>query len=292
MRKFKNYQLYLLMIPAYAMIALIIFFPIGFTVYASLLRWRGEGFDMKFIGLQNYIDMFNDPRFLNSLYNNIIWIILYLILPMIGGFVLALLLNTNLKGQTFFKVVFYLPGVISFVVVGIIFSLIFNSSHGMLNEILRALHLDILAKQWLGSRLLALPSIIIASSWQYVGFCMILYLAGLQSIPMDVLEAAEVDGAKFHQKVFKVIIPLLKPVNVVVVMITLINSIRVFDLVYVITHGGPFRATETIGFVMYDVSFRALLWGEGSAYGVFIFLLTTIPSIIYVRHMLKTEVSY
>ena len=111
-------------------------------------------------------------------------------------------------------------------------------------------------------------------------------------MPPDVLEAADVDGAKFHQKVFHIIIPLLKPVNVVVIMITLINSIRVFDLVYVMTMGGPFRATETIGFVMYSKAFRSLLWGEGSAYGVFIFLLTTIPSIIYVRSMLKAEIKY
>ncbi len=289
MRKNKNWILYILLIPAYLMIAFVLIFPIGFTFYASLFNWMGEGFSMKYTGLQNYIRMLKDPVFINSFINNVIWIVLYLIIPMVGGFLLALLLNTNLKGQTFFKVTFYLPGVISFVVVGIIFSLIFNSTHGMLNEFLRSLKLNFLAKSWLGKRLTALPCIIIASSWQYIGFCMIVYLAGMQALPLEVLEAAEVDGVNRFQKIFHIIIPLLRPVNIVVIMITLINSIRVFDIVYVMTEGGPFRSTETIGYTMYSKAFRSLLWGEGSAYAVFIFLLTTIPAVIYVRHMLQKE---
>jgi ABC-type sugar transport system permease subunit len=288
----KNFSFIVLLTPAFFMILLVILFPIVFTFFTSLFSWRGIGFEMKFIGLQNYFSMFKDPRLLNALKNNVIWIIMYLILPTVGGFILALMLNTNLKGQTFFKVVFYLPGVISFVVVGIIFSLIFNSSHGMLNETLKALNLDFLAKKWLSSEILALPCVIIASSWQYIGFCMILYLAGMQAIPSEVLEAADVDGVKFYQKIFHIIIPLLKPVNIVVVMITLINSIRVFDLIYVMTRGGPYNSSETIGFLMYKVAFERLLWGEGSAYGVLIFLLTAIPGIIYVRYMLADETKY
>jgi len=288
----KNLPLYFMVSPAFIMILILILFPIIFTFISSFYSWRGIGFEMKFAGFQNYIYMFKDARFLNALKNNLIWIIMYLIIPTGGGFFLALMLNTNLKGQTFFKAVFYMPGVISFVVVGIIFSLIFNSTHGMINEVLKAIHLDFLTQSWLGSPALALPSVIIASSWQYVGFCMVIYLAGIQAIPQEVLEAADVDGIKFYQKVIHIIIPLLKPVNIVVIMITLINSIRVFDLVYVMTRGGPYNASETIGFLMYKVSFGSLLWGEGGAYGVFIFLLTSIPAIIYVRHMLKSETSY
>lgn len=292
MKRSKNLPLYILVVPALFMVALTIFFPLGFTFFISLFRWRGIGFDMKFTGIKNFITMFSDPRFLNAAENNVIWIVLYLLIPVILGFVLALILNTNLKGLTVFKVIYYLPGVISFVVVGMIFRLIFFGNHGMLNEVLNSLNLSFLTNQWLGSRLLGLPSILIASSWQYIGFCMILFLAGMQTLPKEALEASEIDGAKFYQKVFHVIIPLLKPVNIVVIMVTLINSIRVFDLIYVITYGGPLQATETIGFLMYEKSFRQHMFGEGAAYGVFIFLLTVIPAIIYVRNMLRSEIEY
>ena len=292
MKKFKNSSLYILLFPAFFMMALIIFFPIAFTFYISFFRWGGEGFKMNFTGFQNYIDMFRDTRFLNALVNNIFWVILYLIIPVIGGFLLALLLNSNLKGLTVFKTIFYLPGVISFVVVGVIFRLIYDPSHGLVNEILKFLHLAFLARPWLGSRFVGLLSLIIASSWQYIGFCMILFLAGMQSLPLEVFEASEIDGANFYQKVVHIMIPLLKPVSIVVIMITLINSIRVFDLIYIMTKGGPLQATETIGFLMYEKAFRQHVYGEGAAYGIFIFLLVTIPSIIYVRNMLKTEEEY
>lgn len=288
MKKFKNSSL-ILLIPGFFMIFLIIFFPLAFTFYISFFRWRGEGFKMYFIGFQNYIDMFRDARVLNALVNNIFWLILYLIIPLIGGFILALLLNSNLKGLTVFKTIFYLPGVISFVVIGVIFRLIYNPSHGLINEILGFLHLGFLARPWLGSRFVGLLSVVLASSWQYIGFCMILFLAGMQNLPVEVFEAAEIDGVKFYQKVFHLIIPLLKPVSIVVVIMTIIRSIKVFDLIYIMTGGGPLYATETIGFLMYGKAFQEHMYGEGAAYGVIIFLLTTIPSIIYVRHMLKTE---
>jgi len=292
MKNLKNAPLYSMVTPALFMVALTIIFPLGFTFYISFFRWRGIGFDMEFAGLKNYISMFTDPRFWSAAQNNVIWIALYLIIPLAIGFILALLLNSRIRGLTVFKTIYYLPGVISFVVVGMIFRLIFFGKYGMLNEVLNRLNLGFLTNQWLGSRFLGIFSILIASSWQYIGFCMILFLAGMQTLSKEVLEASEIDGAKFYQKVFHVIIPLLKPVSIVVVMITLINSIRVFDLIYVMTYGGPLQSTETIGFLMYEKSFRQHVFGEGAAYGVFMFLLTVVPAIIYVRRMIRSEIEY
>ena len=286
------YRRYLLILPGGLLFLSMVLFPIFFTIYASFFRWKGVGFEMNFIGLKNYISIFSDPRFINALENNFIWMAGFILLPVAFGFILALVLNTGLKGENVFKAAYYFPGVISFVVIGIIFTLIFNNSHGMLNEFLRTIGLDRLALPWLGSRFLGIFSLIIAGSWQYLGFCMVLFLAGLRNIPLDILEAADIDGVNYFQKVFHMIIPMLRPVTTVVVGLSLINSIRVFGLVYVMTKGRPGYSTEVIGLLMYNKAFVEQRWGLGSSYGVIMFIMTSVFGLLYINQMMRGEIKY
>jgi raffinose/stachyose/melibiose transport system permease protein len=280
--------LYLMMLPAMLIVFSIVVFPLLSTIYTSFFYWKGQGFSMRFVGLENYQKIFTDARFLNALKNNILWLLMYLVVPVLVGFALAMLLNTDVPGQNAFKSFYYFPGVISFIATGIIFSLIFHRN-GLINQVLRLIHLDALTAAWLSSRFVALPAIAIASSWQYVGFCMVLFLAAIQQVPPELIEAADMDGAGMPSKILKIILPYIRPVTTVVIVITIINSIRVFDLVYVMTGGGPAGMTEVIGLLMYQKSFTDLLWGEGASYGVIMLLLTSIPAVLYVRTMLKNE---
>lgn len=287
-----TYKRYLLILPAGLLFLSMVIFPIIFTFYSSFHSWRGLGFDMNFVGFNNYLIVFKDQRFINALENNLIWMVAFIVFPVFFGFILALILNTKLKGENFFKVLFYFPGVISFIVIGIIFSMIFNSAHGMINEFLRAIGLGKFALSWLNSRFLGLFSVIIAGSWQYIGFCMILFLVGLKNIPLDVIEAAEIDGVNFFQKVIHIIIPILRPVTTIVIGLTIINSIRVFDMVYAMTRGGPSQSTEVLGLLMYNKAFSGQQWGLGATYGVIMFLLTSVLGISYIYQMTKKEISY
>jgi len=290
--KNRNYVLYLWMLPALLWVSIIIIYPLGSTIYTSFFHWKGQGFAMRFVGLQNYVEVFNNMRFVNALKNNMIWLILYLVVPVLLGFFLAMLLNTGLRGETIFKSIFYFPGVISFVAVGIVFSLIYTNRNGMLNELLKFMNLDSLTTSWLASKIFALPVIVLASSWQYSGFCMVLFLAGLQQVPQELIEASEIDGANFFQRLRFIILPTIRPVTSIVILITIINSIRIFDLVLVMTGGGPGQMTEVIGLLMYRETFTNQSWGIGATYGVVMLTLIAIPSLLYVKNMLKKEEKY
>lgn len=288
----RKYMKYVLILPAGLLFSSMVIFPIFFTLYASFFSWRGLGFKMNFTGLTNYKIIFRDPRFINALENNLIWMIAYLIIPVLLGFILALMLNKGFKGENIFKSGFYFPGVISFIAIGIIFTFVFSPSHGMVNTFIRFIGLENFVQNWLGERFLAIFSIIIAGSWQYLGFCMVLFLAGLRNIPLDILEASDIDGVNYFQKVIHIIIPLLKPVITIVVGITIINSIRVFDLVFAMTKGGPSNSTEVLGLLMYNKAFTEQQWGLGSSYGVIMFILTSFLGLLYIRQMMKGEDIY
>ena len=287
----ETFKKYLMILPAGLVYLSMVLFPIGFTFYASVCSWKGAGFEMKYIGLYNYIHIFKEPRFLTALENNFIWMFAYLIIPVLFGFIIALILTNGLRGENLFKAGFYIPGVISFIVIGLMFTFVFDSTNGMINDFLKVIGLGKFALPWLGTRSLGLFSVIMAGSWQYVGFCMVVFLAGLRNIPLDVLEAADIDGANYFQKVIHIMIPLLRPVITVVVGITIINSVRIFDVVYTMTKGGPANSTEVLGLLMYSKAFQDQQWGIGSAYGVIMFIMTSVFGLTYIKQMIRAEVA-
>ena len=244
---------------------------------------------MSWLGLGNYIELFSDYRFLIALKNNAIWMIFSITIPIVIGFIVAYLIDKNIRAENFFKSIIYYPSVISFIISGTIFSLIFNLNHGLLNEVLRFLHLDFLALNWLGSYGTSMVAMMIVVTWQAVGFYMIVFLAAIRNIPKDVIESAEVDGADQFKVIFKIIIPLMRPVTTVLIATALINSVKMFDIIFAMTKGGPSYKTTVLALEMWNVAFSGGRWGLGSAYGIVIFILTSSLGFFYINQMMKGE---
>jgi ABC-type sugar transport system permease subunit len=242
---------------------------------------------MRFVALSNYLKLLQDPLFLNALKNTVIWMVLYTCLTTGLGLTIAVLLEGNLWYASLVKSIVFLPMVISYVAGGIIWAFIYDPDFGVLNAFLRFIKLSSLAQPWLGNPKTALYSIIIAGTWMWSGFSMIIISAGLKSIPPQITEAAKIDGANNWQLFWHVTLPLLIPPLMVVVITTGINSLKVFDIVFTMTRGGPFYSSEVIAHFMYMETFYHSKMGYGSAIAVMLFLIVIIASIPYLKQMAK-----
>jgi ABC-type sugar transport system permease subunit len=247
--------------------------PMFYTFYLSLTRWDGMS-KPEFKGLYNFIKLFKDPVFYRSLKNNFIWIGFFITVPVIFGLSLAMALNRSVPGSRFFKACFYSPMVLSLVVCGLVWSWIYNPAQGMINSVLRSVGLESWAKGWLSDPTLVLGSVITVAIWRQVGYVMILYLAGLQGVNPFLVEASKIDGANGWQTFRHVIIPQLQPITVVVVVISIIDSLRAFDLVSVMTRGGPFNQSSVLANYMYIQSFNNYRMGYGAAIAVILFMIS------------------
>jgi len=273
-------------LPALALFAIFVFYPTISTFYISLHKWNGFS-PMRFLGLSNYLKLLRDPLFLNALKNTLIWMVLYTCLTTGLGLTIAVLLEENLWYASMVKSIVFFPMVISYVAGGIIWAFIYDPDFGVLNAFLRFIKLSSLAQPWLGNPKTALYSIIIAGTWMWSGFSMIIISAGLKSIPPQITEAAKIDGANSWQLFWHVTLPLLIPPLMVVVITTGINSLKVFDIVFTMTRGGPFYSSEVIAHFMYMETFYHSKMGYGSAIAVMLFLIVIIASIPYLKRMAK-----
>ncbi len=265
--------------------------PMLYTVYLSFTNWDGVS-SPAVIGWRNYQKLFRDPVFYISLTNNLKWMISFITIPVIAGLALALVLNRNIPGAKFFKTSFYSPMVLSLVVCGLIWSWMYHPAKGLINETFRAIGLDMLAKGWLSDRRLVMWAIIAVGVWRQVGYVMVLYLAGLQGIDPTLVDASKVDGCNQWQTIRHVILPLLAPVTVVVVVISIIDSLRAFDLVSVMTRGGPYYSSSVLANFMYIEAFNNYKMGYGAAISVILFLLSAVFIFLYLWRVLQTEMEY
>ncbi|MGH7912248.1 MAG: carbohydrate ABC transporter permease, partial [Candidatus Dormibacteraceae bacterium] len=224
---------------------------------------------------------------LNTLY----WVLGTLVLQVGLGLLLAVGLNATVLPELF-KRVLYVPATISGSATAVIWYFVFTPNQGILNSFLRAIDLGFLAKEWLTTPPLTTFAMIVAATWQGLGPAMILFLVGLQNIPRDPLEAAQVDGAGAIRLFRHITLPLLRPMTVVVVGISLINSFKVFDIIWVMTQGGPYRSSETLAVTMYVDSFVDFRLGYGASVAVVLAIIVYIVSIPYIRVMFaRSEVS-
>jgi multiple sugar transport system permease protein len=265
--------------------------PMLYSFYLSMTNWDGVS-PPKFIGLRNYVRLFDDPILYTALLNNVKWLVSFITVPVVAGLALAMVLNRDIPGARVIKAAFYSPYILSSVVVGLIFGWMYHPAGGLLNATLKALGLGSLALGWLSDPALATWCIIAAAVWRQVGYIMTLYLAGLQGVDPTLVDAARVDGCNSWQSFRNVIWPLLSPVTVVVVVISIIDSLRSFDLVFVMTRGGPGNASSVLANFMYIEAFNNYKMGYGAAIAVILFLISAVFIFIYVLRTLSTELEY
>ncbi|MCE2488441.1 MAG: sugar ABC transporter permease [Anaerolineae bacterium] len=265
--------------------------PLLATAWLSLTNYTFSAFaSPEFAGLVNYQRLTGDDYFHTSLYNTLIWMVAALVLPTGGGLILALLLHGRVRGANVFKSLFYLPITISMIVIAQTWQWMYQPDWGLLNTLLKTIGVEKWKVFWLSTRGLALGAIIFAWSWQQVGLSMVIFLAGLTSLPGEMLEAAQIDGANYRQSLRRIVIPLLLPSSVVVIALAVINSLRSFDLVWVLNEGGS--GSSTLAVQMYRETFKSLRAGYGSAVSMVLFAIAAVIIVIYFRRVRRLEHLY
>lgn len=261
----------LFLLPTLLLILVIVVVPIFISVRYSFLEWDGLG-KGEFIGFENYINMLSDERLFSSVKNSLLYVFFSLAVQLPISLILALIVANVTKGEKFYRTTYFIPVIISGVVIGQLWQKIYNGDYGLLNAALGALHLENLQQDWLGQESTALMCAFIPNLWQYVGYHMLIMYAGIKSISPEINEAARIDGANRFQVATKITLPLLKPILEVCVTFSIIGALKIFDLIYVLTGGGPFFSTEVPTIYMYKSIFDSFHYGYGSAISIFIIL--------------------
>ena len=256
----------------------------------SFTSWNGIGLDkIKFIGLKNYADLFSGvyPPFWPAIQHNLIWLAVFLFVATPLGMFLAVLLDKEIRGTRVYQSAIYLPVVLSLAIVGFIWQLIYSPDEGLINSLLGTAGTP-QAIDWIGNRNLNLWAILVAASWRHVGYVMILYLAGLKSVDPGLREAASIDGASERQAFFRVVFPVLRPINIVVIVITVIESLRAFDLVFITNRG--LNGLELLSvLVTNNIIGEASRVGFGSALAMILLVVSVGPIIVYLTRSLREE---
>jgi raffinose/stachyose/melibiose transport system permease protein len=261
--------------PAAIPYALFVIYPILYVIVLSMFRWDGISPNRDFVGFDNYVTLVNrDPIFWVALRNTLTWTFLSLTIPTTIGLGLALVLNQAFRGRTFFRALFYVPAVLGSISVALMWIWIYNPSLGVVNSILRALGLSGWIHPWLGDPNVALYAAFAPSAWQATGVAMIIFLAGLQGVSKELVDAARTDGAGRTAVFRHVTLPALDSTIVVVLALTVINSLKSFDLIYAMTYGGPANQSQLLGTWTYFTAFNSHKFGLGSAIAVVLLGIT------------------
>jgi raffinose/stachyose/melibiose transport system permease protein len=277
------------LMPALILFTVIIIMPIIMSGYYSLLDWDGmtKG---SFIGIQNYVNLFTSPSagFLKTLFNALLLAILSVVIQLPISLFLALLLAKGIRGERFFVSVFFIPVLISTVVIGQLWLKIYNPDYGIINTTLHSFGLDSFTRTWLGDKRTVLVCVFIPILWQYVGYHMLLMYAGIKSVPPELKEAAMIDGASQGKVNRYVILPMIKPVIRICVIFAVTGSLKAFDLIYVLTNGGPSHASEVPSTLMVDMIFGRNRYGFGSSIAIFIIFLCFFFALV-IKKIFKTK---
>lgn len=280
----KKWSPALFILPALVFYCYFVMYPLINTLYLSLCEWTGVGANKIFVGFRNYQTLVKDPLIWQALSHNIVWILVTVFVPTVLALILAVLLTTpKLRGMAIFRVTYFMPSVVSLVAVSVVWKWIFNQSYGTLNQVLKAVGLGFLRTSWLGNPNTALGALLTAGSWTHYGFCMVIFLAALQGMDGSLFEAAMIDGANSVQRFFYVTIPLLKNTITLIVLNSLIGSFKVFDLVWIMTQGGPYHSTEVMSTYLYNQAFFMNNVGKGAASAMMLTVIIAICSAVYFK---------
>ncbi|MFB5662380.1 carbohydrate ABC transporter permease [Alteribacillus sp. HJP-4] len=270
------------MAPALVVYGLYVVYSIGMTFYYSLFQWTGIDANLTFIGLQNYINLIQDNVFWTAFSNNTLLVAASLLTQLPLGLIMALLLFSPVKGMRFFRSVFFMPFLMSTVAIGILFTYIFDANFGMVNEVLGAVGLESWQRGWLGDESTAIWAVIATICWQFAPFYMILFRAAIVGIPEELYEAADIDGANKWNRFSKITFPLLIPIIVTSAILSIIGALKYFDLIYIMTNGGPNNSTELMATYMYDQTFTNFNMGYGSSVSFMMFIIAFIVTIVII----------
>lgn len=291
-KKKKKWQTYavLFILPSFLLYSLFVIVPTFSSLYLSFTSWDGVSSDIRFIGFDNFVEIWNSERVHNALKNTLFMAVILVLLENIVAIVLAMLVDQVRWFRNLFRSVFYFPVLLSGIVMGFVWTIILNYNFGVINQLLDLVGLGSLKADWLGNPDFAMLSIILSTVWKSAGYYMIIYLAGLQSIPQELAEAANIDGANRWQQFRHITFPLLAGAMTVCVVLSMIGSLKIFDQIAVMTDGGPGFETETLTYIIYKVGFGELRQGFGTALAQVLFLLILIVTIIQVKFLRKREV--
>lgn len=276
--------------PAFLFFTLFIIVPTLASVYYSFTSWDGLNPVVKFIGLANYKEIFTSARFGNALKNTVLLTVFISLLENAMALILALLVDNVRWGKNFFRSAFYVPVLISGIVSGFIWKIMYNYNFGAINSILNSMGMGEFKQDWLGNPKLTLLMVGVVLVWKGAGYYMIIYLASLQSVPTDVVEAAAIDGASPWQRFKAITIPLISGAFTINFTLSLINGLKVFDQISVMTDGGPGFTTETIVYLLYKVGFNEGRQGFGTAVGIVLLFIIILLNAVQQKFLKSREV--
>lgn len=268
-------------------------YPVLDTIRLSFQSWNGLAPRRIDVGLLNYTTLFADSRFYGSLLNNVRWLVFYLVAPTGVGLGLAVLVNSLTRAQSLFKLVYFLPYALPPVAVAAIWRWLYEPSAGLVTRLLEGLGLGFLAQNWLGNPAIVTYSLMPATLWWSTGFSFIVFFAGLRNLPQECLEAARIDGASGWQIFWHITFPLLWPSTAVALGMSAVDAMRLFDIVWAMTSGGPAYASDVLATQMYDVAFGRLKMGEASAIAVCMLIVSgaiIMPFIVYMARRVEDVV--
>jgi len=283
-------EITLLAAPAIIVFLAFVIFPVAIAAYYGFFDWKGYGPATDFVGLKNYFIIFTDSNFIEVLWHNGIIVVLSLVMQGPLAIVLALLLNQKIRGRTVIRVLIFVPYVISEVIVGVGFSLMLQTD-GAINALLQHIGLGFLQADWLSDPNIAIWTLMLILTWKYIGFAVILFLAGLQGIPDELFEAASIDGASYWQIQRRITLPLLGPTIRIWAFLSIIGALQLFDLVYIIwgQYIASTAGTSTMATYMVSNGRDAGNYGYGNAVAVVMFVISLIIALIYQRFVLRRD---
>lgn len=267
--------IFLYVAPALLLVLVLVYIPIVLTGYYGLMKWDGIG-EMEFIGLKNYKDLIQDHLFWDSVYHSFL-LGLFSALSLIGYLMISIILASNIKGADLLRKIYLIPMLLASVVIAQLWMKIYHPSNGILNHILMKLGV-VDPPSWLADPRFTLFAIIIPVIWQYAGFYILIYYAALKNIPEEIVEAAKIDGATPFQIATRIKLPLIKSVIIVTIVLAVVGSLKYFDLIYIMTGGGPNGASEVMASYMYNQAFKGFNFGYASAVGFFLLVICLVAT--------------
>lgn len=283
-----SWRNFLYLLPAVLVYGLFLLLPLLASLGISFTEWDGTSRPV-FAGVSNYLRMFSDPVFWIALGNNAILMLFYTLLPISVGLLLCSFLyeTRNNTERSVLRILFFLPYIMPMAVLGVVWRWLYNPAFGPIDQFLRAIGLPQLAMSWLGDFTWALPAVGMVATWYFFGFCLVLFMAGLQRMDPSLLEAADLDGSSRRQKFMRITLPGLRPELRIALLLTVIASLKAFDLVYVMTQGGPGTSTMVTNIFMYKQGFDLHYFGYASS--VAVFSMVIVLGINYLIHLALKE---